>query len=541
LRILYWQAPTILNFHQGQGTKDADAARLVLEPLAAVSPEGEFVPVLAAEIPTVENGGVASDFTSITWKLKEGVRWSDGSPFTADDVVFTWEYCADPATACSTANSFANIDTVEKVDDTTAKITYKAANPNPYEAFTSAAGYVLQKAQFGNCIGEKATTDSACVAANSAPIGTGPFKVTDFKPGDVVTYVKNENYRDAPAKPFFDEVEWKGGGDAPSAARAAFQTGDTDYAWNLQVEAPVLLALADDPNAKANLVTSNAGNVERIVINFSNPDPALDDLRAEPDQPHPILSDLKVRQALAMAIDRKTMAEQLYGPAGTQTCQLIAWQPFMMPDAIYGTCEPDIDGANALLDEAGWVRGADGIRAKDGVRMKFTYNTSTNTLRQKEQALVKEAWDKLGIETELKNVDAGVFFSTDQGSPDTFGKFWNDVQMYTNGPTQPDPTTYLCDFASTEVANKANGWRGANNGRFQNVDYDALCEQLRSETDTAKRNEIVLAMNKILVDEVAVIPLVWRGSVSAVNKELQGIRMNGGWESEMWNIADWTK
>jgi len=113
--------------------------------------------------------------------------------------------------------------------------------------------------------------------------------------------------------------------------------------------------------------------------------------------------------------------------------------------------------------------------------------------------------------------------------------------MYTNGPGQLDPTTYLCDFASSEVANKENGWRGSNNGRFQNKEYDALCEQLRSETDSAKRTEIVLAMNKILVDEVAVIPLVARASVSAVSKELKGIRMSGQFDSEMWNIADWTK
>jgi peptide/nickel transport system substrate-binding protein len=544
LRILYWQAPTILNFHQGQGTKDADSARLVLEPLGAFTPQAKLVPILAAEIPTVENGGVSKDFKTVTWKIKSGVKWSDGSPLTADDVVFTAEYCLDKATACSTGSNFGNIEKVEKVDDTTIKLTYKASNPNVYEAFTGSAGYILQKKQFGDCKGENANKSDPCKAANLKPIGTGPFKVREFKPGDVVTYDANENYRDYPAKPFFKEVIFKGGGDAPSAARAAFQTGDTDYAWNLQVEAAVLLQLVNAADAKAILATNGANNSERIVINFSNPDPKLGDKRAEPDQKHPALSDLNVRKALSMAIDRKTMAEQLYGPAGDPTCELLTYEPFIKPEQIFGgrnKCTADIEGANKLLDDAGWKKGADGIREKGGVKLKFTYNTSTNTLRQKEQALVKEAWGKIGVDVELKNVSATVFFSTDQGSPDTFGKFWNDVQMYTNGSGSPDPTTYLCDFSSSEVANKANGWKGSNNGRYQNKDYDALCDQLRSETDSAKRVDIALKMNDILVQDVAVIPLVFRKSVSGISKDLKGISMNGGFDSEMWNIADWTK
>ena len=410
-----------------------------------------------------------------------------------------------------------------------------------YEAFTSAQGIIIQKKQFEKCVGENATKDSACQAANLKPMGTGPFKVREFKPGDTVTYDVNENYRDYPAKPFFKEVIFKGGGDAPSAARAAFQTGDTDYAWNLQVEAAVLLALANDPAAKADLQTTGAGNIERIIINFTNPDAALGDKRGEPDQAHPILGDLKVRKALSMAIDRKTLATQLYGPAGDASCTLLTWLPYQDPAQVYGKCEPDVDGANKLLDEAGWKKGADGIREKDGKKMKFTYNTSTNTLRQKEQALVKEAWGKLGIDVELKNVSATVFFSTDQGSPDTFGKFWNDVQMYTNGPTSPDPTTYFCDLSSSEVASKAKGWKGSNNGRYVNKDYDKLCEQLRSEIDPAKRTAIVQKMNDLVVSDVAMIPLVFRKSVSAISKQLKGTQMNGGWDSEMWNIADWSR
>ncbi len=96
LRMLYWQAPTILNTHLSQGTKDYDAGRLILEPLAAIGPDGSLVPELAAEIPTLDNGGVSKDNTSITWKLRPDVKWSDGTDFTADDVVFTWQYVSNP-------------------------------------------------------------------------------------------------------------------------------------------------------------------------------------------------------------------------------------------------------------------------------------------------------------------------------------------------------------------------------------------------------------------------------------------------------------
>jgi peptide/nickel transport system substrate-binding protein len=405
--------------------------------------------------------------------------------------------------------------------------------------FISAYGQILQKKQFGNCGGEKAATDSACQAANLAPIGTGPYKVREFRPGDQVTYDLNENYRD-PDKPFFKEVLFKGGGDATSAARAVFQTGDTDYAWNLQVEAPVLKQLQE--GGKGEFVTIAGSSVERILINRANPDSSLGDKRSEPDTKHPFLIDLKVRQALAMAIDRKAVAD-LYPPGAGPTCEIITTQPFMDPAQIYGghsQCEPDIEGAKKLLDEAGWTVGSDGIRAKDGVQMKILYVTTVNPLRQKEQALVKAAWDQLGVSTELKSVDAGVFFSSDAGNPDTAAHFYADVEMFTNNYEQPDPTNYLCSWSTSEIAQKSTEWRGNNYERFSNPEYDQLCEQLRKETDEAKRKELVLKMNDILMDDVVIIPLVARPQVaSGINKNLKGVNPNP-WDSEMWNIADWT-
>jgi peptide/nickel transport system substrate-binding protein len=423
----------------------------------------------------------------------------------------------------------------------TVKVTWKEPNPNPYQMFVSAnGGHILQKKQFGSCIGEKAATDSACQTANNAPIGTGPYKVREFKAGDQISYDINDNYREA-NKPFFKEVIFKGGGDATSAARAVFQTGDTDYAWNLQVEAPVLKQLME--GGKGDLVSVAGSSTERILINRTNPDASLGDKRSEPDQPHPFLTDLNVRKALAMAIDRKAVAA-LYPPnAGFPTCEMITTQPYMDPAQIYGgrnKCEQDIEGAKKLLDDAGWKPGSDGIRAKNGVQLKILYITTVNPLRQKEQALVKAAWDQLGVSTELKSTDAGVFFANDAGNPDTVSHFYADVAMYTNNYSQPDPTNYLCGWATDQIAAKANGWQLANTERYSNKDFDALCQQLRTETDEAKRKDVVLKMNDILVQDVVVIPLVARPQVaSGINKNLKGVVPNP-WDAEMWNIADWT-
>ena len=530
LRILYWQAPTILNTHLAVGTKDFDASRLILEPLAGIASDGSLVPLLVEEIPTIENGDVAEDLSSITWKLRQDLKWSDGTDFTSADVVFTYDYCIEPATACVNTSNLQGIASVEALDAYTVRINWTAPNSNYYRAFTSDQGRIIQKAQFESCIGEAASTAENCQAANLAPIGTGPYKVVEFKPGDVVTYEINEFYRD-PDKPFFKQVQFKGGGDAPSAARAVLQTGDTDWAWNLQVEAAVLKQLADQGGA-GDLVVYNTANVERLLVNFTDPNPDLGDERGQLSHPHPFLTDLSVRKALALAIDRAAISEQLYGPAGYPTCYLLWYAPFRpTPDDYYGDhCLQDIDGANQLLDEAGWVPGADGIREKDGVRLSVIFQTSTNTLRQKTQELIKQWWSEIGVETELKNVDAGVYFGSDAGNPDNIGHFFTDIEMYTTGAAEPSPIAHLCQFISENAAQAENEYRLPNNMRWQNPDFDALCAEAAETTDVARLQEIGLELDNLITSDYAMIPLVARPRVAGAAKNLR-VYSPSGWYS----------
>ena len=538
LTILYWQASSLPGPYLSGGTKDQDAGAITLEPLANLNPDGELVPKLAAEIPTVENGGVSEDLMSITWKLKEGVLWSDGSPFSAEDVVFTWEYCVHPETGCSTLTSFDGVETVEAVDDLTVKITFDSPTPYPYNAFGDAQTPVLHKAQFQDCVGAAA---QQCTEQNTSPHGTGPYRIIDFKVNDVAVYERNPHYHGEPA--YFGQVVFKGGGDAASAARAVLETGEADYAWNLQVEPQILRDM--EAAGLGKVITHFGGNVERILVNQTNPDPNLGDKRsewtAEDPNPHPFLVGTVVPQAMSMAIDRSIIAEQLYGFAGQPTCNVIPGPPVYVSTSNDGCLTQDIDGANQLLDDAGILDSdGDGIREYEGIPLRVLYQTSTNSVRQKTQALIKQWWAEIGVETELKNVDAAVFFGGDPNSPDTYGKFYTDVEMYTTGPGI-DPQLHLANWQCSDVANASNNWLGNNVFRGCNPEYDELFTELTSTPIGERRYEIAKQLNDINVQNYYQIPLVHRGSVSAKIDSLQGVWMNGGWDTEMWNIAEWRR
>ena len=539
--LVYWQEVSILNPYLASGTKDFHGASLILEPLLEFDQDSQLVPALAVEVPTVENGGVSEDLMSITYKLKEGVLWSDGTPLTADDFVFTWQYCTAPLTGCTVQN-FVPVANVEAVDPSTVKITFSDPAPYPYIPFVGYLSPVLQKAQFEKCIGEAA---QSCSEQNTAPIGTGPYKVKEFRANDTVVYEINENYRD-PNKPHFAEVVIKGAEDASASARAVLETGEADYGWNLQVEPAVLLDMEAKGSGK--LLAGFGSNVERILINFTNPDPNLGDKRSvwSPDDPnpHPFLTDIAVRKALSLAIDRNIIAEQLYGAGGRPTCNLLAGPPAVASTNNDACLKQDIAAANALLDEAGYVdSNGDGVREMaDGTPLKILYQTSTNSVRQKTQALIQQWWKEIGIETELKNVEAAVFFGGDPASPDTLNKFYTDVQMFTNGPDNPDPQQYLANWlcqvdGEYVIQSPANNWGGSNVERWCNPEYDALYETLKSAVGD-ERAQIAIQLNDILVQNYVAIPLVFRASVSAHANSLMGPAISG-FESEEWNIEEW--
>ncbi|KZY03300.1 MULTISPECIES: peptide ABC transporter substrate-binding protein [unclassified Sulfitobacter] len=534
VKIIYWQAPSILNPYLSGGTKDIESASLVIEPLGRYDETGALVPYLAAEIPTVENGGVSEDLKSITWKLKEGLVWSDGTPVTSADVVFTADYCMHPEGGCAQGAKFDGVASVEAVDDLTVKVTFNEAQPNPYGPFMGGQSPIIQKAQFEECMGAKAPE---CTEANFNPIGTGPFKVVEFRPNDVITMEANENFREE-GKPAFAKLTFKGGGDATAAGRAVMETGEFDYAWNMQLAPDVLAKMAE--GGKGTPISAFGTLVERLEMNLTDPSPDLPEgERATVAHPHPILSDEKVRRALSMAIDRELLVEVGYGQAGRATCNLVPAPANYASDNTECLTQ-DLEGAKALLEEAGWTdTDGDGIREKDGMELSLLYQTSTNAVRQDFQALIKDWWNQIGVEVELRNLDASVFFGGDPGSPDTFQKFYADVEMYANNFDGTDPQAYLAAYRCGNEPKPSSQWQGENINRFCDEEYDALLDELAKTGELEKRGEIAKKLNDMLTKEsMTIVPLVDRGRVSAASNTLGGVVLNT-WDSELWNVADW--
>ena len=529
LKLLFWQAPTLLNPHFAVGTKDQEGSRIFYEPLAAWDPDGNLAPVLAAEVPEIENGGVAPDGMSVTWKLKKDVQWHDGHPFTADDVVFNWEYAADPATAATTIGSYQDVK-VEKLDPLTVRVNF--AKPTPFwaDAFVGQFGMIIPKHLFEAYKG----ANSRDAPNNLKPVGTGPYRFVDFKPGDLVTGERNPSYHLA-NRPYFDTIEMKGGGDAVSAARAVIQTGEYDYAWNLQVEDEILLKLENGPNAKGHAEIVPGGNIEHIQLNSTDPRTEVDGERSSIKTKHPLFGDPAVRQAMKLLVDRASVEKHIYGRTG------IATGNFVNNPARFASkntqWELNIEKANQLLEQAGWKRGPDGIRAKDGEKLKLVFQTSINAPRQKTQAIVKQACQKAGIEMELKSVTASVYFSSDTANTDTYRHFYCDVQMYTTGMNAPDPGVFMRQFLTSEIASKDNKWQGRNISRWHNEDYDKAYQASEAELDPVKRAALLIAMNDMVVGDPGVIPVVYRMAVSGISRQLRA-RLSG-WDNVLWDLSNW--
>ncbi|NBT71886.1 MAG: peptide ABC transporter substrate-binding protein [Betaproteobacteria bacterium] len=491
LRVLWWQGPTLLNPHFATGTKDQEGSRIFYEPLAAWE-------ILAAEVPSVANKTVAPDGKWVIWKLKQGVKWHDGKAFTADDVVFTAAFAADPASAAVTIATYKDVK-VTKVDTYTVRVENSRASPFWADPLVGTAGMIIPKHLFEAYVGAK----SREAPTNLKPVGTGPYKFVDFKPGDMVRGAINTDYHE-PNRPFFDSIEMKGGGDAVSAARAVLQTGEFDYAWNLQVEDEVLKRLETGGKGKTTITVG--GNIEFIQLNSADPWTETEGERAHPKSRHPILNDPAVRSAMSMLVDKQSIQNFIYGRTGIATANFLNNPSrFVSKNAKY---EFNPDKAAATLEAAGWKKGS-----------------------------IKQAAQKAGIDLELKSVAASVFFSSDVANPDTYTKFFCDVQMYTTTMTQPDPELFMNQFVSTNASSKANKWQGRNITRWVNAEYDATHQAAESEQDPVKRAAMFVKMNDLAVGDYTVIPVVARPRVAGMASKLNAPL--SAWDNDLWMLRDW--
>lgn len=542
LKLLLWQAPTTLNPHFADGSKDQVASRISYEPLASFDRDGKLVPFLAADIPSLDNGGISPDGKSVIWKLKPNVKWSDGQAFTAKDVVFTYNFIINPDVESTSGDSYKNVEAVEALDDVTVKVTFKSVDPAWAAPFVGVRGLILPEHVFAPYM--NATAASA--PPNLAPVGTGPYIAKSFSTEDVliigddvvntvkIQYEPNPYYRDA-SKLSFKQVTLQGGGDAKVAAKAVLQDGVVDYAWNLQVPDQTLTDM--EASGKGRVVPVFGSYVERIMLNFSDPiQETPEGERSSKQFPNKILSDRQVRQALSLAVDRDAIAK-LYGRTGQPSGNLLVSPTrYKSPNTTY---EFNLAKAAEILDAAGWKdHDGNGVRDKDGVDLRLVYQTSVNPVRQKTQDIVSEALTSIGIDVEKKLIDGSIFFSSKNDSTNTTRHFYADLEEFAHGNKGPDPGAEMLVWVCEEAAQMENGWAKKNISRYCNADYDKLYEQSKSEMDAKRRDQLFIQMNDLLTNDFAVIPLVHWADTSGISNKLEGYDPTP-WDSETWNIADW--
>ncbi len=545
LKLLYWQAPTMLNPHLTSASQDWGASRITYEPLASVDKEGNLIPFLAAEIPSLANGGLASDGKSVTWKLKPGVKWSDGEPFTAADVLFTYEFISNPEVGAASASIYQSVKSVEVIDDYTVKVNFTGINPAWSLPFVGPTGMILPHHIFQDFNGSNA----AEAPANLLPVGTGPYRVVppgikkreilflqnEMVQTNKIIFEPNPFFRESD-KPFFSRIELRGGSTANEAARQVLQTGEVDFAWNLQIDAEILSQLEREGRGKTVAVLTSF--VERIYFNFTDPNQsAASGERSSLEFPHPFFSDLKVRQAFTYAVDRESIAA-LYGQAFQPASNiLVSPAKYNSPNTSF---EFNLEKAAALLDEAGWVdTNGDGMRDKNGQEMEVEFLTTANPLRQETQRIIQRALKSIGVDLEIKVIDSSSFFDSDPTNPNTAYHFYADLQMYNDGNLNPDPGSYMQYLTTDQIPQQHNNWTGENVGRWQNPKYDALYQQSTTEIDPDKRAQLFIQMNDKIIEDAAVIPLVHRARVIGVTPNLSGVDPTP-WDAEIWNIKDWS-
>jgi peptide/nickel transport system substrate-binding protein len=349
------------------------------------------VPFLAAEIPSHENGDLAADGLSVTWRLRQGVQWSDSTPFTADDVRFTYEYITNPAIDSPAAAAYEQVEQVEVLDEHTVRVSFRTPDPAWAVPFVGRYGLILPRHMF-----EAYSNDTYREApANTMPVGTGPYRVVSFAPQEVlflgdrlvetnrVLYEPNPTFRPAQAAdmPSFGLVELQGWGLPDMSASAVLENGTADYVYDLHVQDEELQRMEAKGQGTVNI---NFGS-KLLLIELNTVDPA----RVSGALPHPIFEDAQVRQAVSAAIDREAIINTIYGRTARPTSNvLVAPEEYRSPNTS-STFAPA--RAEALLAESGWNdTNGDGVRERDGEPLRIVYQASDEPLSLAIMQLVRQ-------------------------------------------------------------------------------------------------------------------------------------------------------
>ncbi len=514
--VAIWQEPDNLNYYLSSLTVTWEVIEAVSEGLVKAAPDGTFIPLLVQDIPDQKNGGVSADGKTITWKLKPGIKWSDGQPLTCDDVKFTWQAVVTPDQGVISTAGWRDIDSVDCPDPNTVVIKYK----QPYAAYRAQmTDKVLPKHATGD------PTKMKDWPYNTKPIGTGPFKVDEFQRGSYVALSRNENYREQ-GKPYLDKLIFR---IVPSSdvSKQLLRSGEVDVMWNnTEADYPELQSMQ---GVKISDPVQIGG--ERMILNLTKPGEPSDN-----KTPHPILGDQKVRQAIAYGINKQQIIDKLlFGKALPGTSELNAGF-FNCTDIQPIPYDPA--KAKQLLDDAGWKAGADGIREKDGQKLRLKYQTTTgNKLREDSQVLIVEDMKNIGVDFYIENQPANVLISSwANKSPRKWGNF--DIIMYTTNASLDPHSQMLNYFTSASIPSPENQG-GINYSRWNDPQTDQDVQKAGTLADLDQRKQLYCDAAKRIVDGASHIYLYQRRQIGSYRETLQNFQANP-WSSTLsWNAQDW--
>ncbi|MBB5221387.1 peptide/nickel transport system substrate-binding protein [Amaricoccus macauensis] len=496
------QEPTVFNPHLLHIEVDEGVYFAIFDPLFGVDAEGKFYPLLAAEVPTVENGGISAD--GLTWKVKlrDDVKWHDGTPFTAEDVKFTLELLVNPDFRSWRRAGHELVQELTVVSPT--EISWKMSAPYAPYASILASTFIVPKHAFDG------QADLNATPFNNAPIGTGPFKWVKRVAGDYIEMEANTDY--VGDGPYVEKLIIKYIPDM-TVLYTQFKTGDIDVIGLQWITADHY----DEAKALPDRVVIKAPNptVESIGLNLGKP----------------VFQDKAVRQALYAALDKTTLIDALYYGLPLPTESYMPQQSFYynpdLPKHEFST-----EKANAILDEAGWVKGGDGIREKDGVRLAFTNSTTAgNHLREQAQQFIQQTFAEIGAEMTIHNLPPAVMW----------GDYWMLSQYdstivgiaFLTGP-DPDTADY---FSSKSIS--AKGGAGQNTFQWENEDVDRLLAEGAKIFVPEERKVPYLELQELAREELPFLPMFQYTVLPGTKTGIEGLVPNVNVRVDSWNVGSW--